>query len=139
MSITCAVCGKKFTSIGSIADHISETNKGIQGENIFAGFEERTEDEAMHGKEMEQLSDVMRGFAHVRFHDKNGLLIPEHEVTQLHVMTTAGAKWCIDCRANFANNFRLSEHYLLTGHGGSFRKVAERDMREFQELEKRYF
>jgi hypothetical protein len=138
MPVTCAVCGKNFTSIGEVADHISETDKGIQGD-IFAGFEEQMEEMMKDSKEMEQHSDAMRGFAHVRFYDKSGQILPKYEVTRLHVTTTVGPKWCVDCRANFTSNYRLAEHYISTGHGGSFRSIAERDMREFQDLEKRYF
>src|SRR5215207_9107192 len=116
MPVTCAVCVKNLTSIGEVADHISETNKGMQGD-VFAGFEEQMEEMMKDSNETEQHLDAMRGFAHVRFYDKTGLLLPEYEIIRLHVATTAGAKWCINCRANFANNFRLLEHYISTGHG----------------------
>jgi hypothetical protein len=138
MPITCAVCAKKFTSIGEIADHISETNKGIQGD-IFAGMKEQMEEIRKNRKEMEHHLDAMRGFAHARFRDKNGVRLPEEEVTTLFTLTMAGAHWCIYCGIDFPNNFRLAEHCISPGHGGDFREMNECRMREFQELERRWF
>jgi hypothetical protein len=139
MPVTCASCNKEFGSIGLFADHISDTNKGQQGD-LFAGFQEQMEEMMKDNEEMQHHLDAMRGFAHVRFRDKNGVLLPEHEVVRLHVLTTAGAKRCGECQMNFANIFRLAEHYLSTGHEkDSSGKDAKDDMKEFQEFERRYF
>jgi hypothetical protein len=138
MPVTCATCGKEFTSIGEVADHISETNKGGQGDT-FAGLKEQIEEMRKNEKEMEHYLEATRGFAHARFRDKNGALLPEEEVTTLYNLTMAGAHWCIDCREDFPNNFRLAEHCNSTGHGESLREMAERRIREFQEFERRWF
>jgi hypothetical protein len=138
MPLTCAVCGKKFTSIGEVADHISETNKGIQGD-VFAGFKEQMEEMRKNREEMEHHLDAMTGFAHKRFRDKKGLLLPEEEVTTLFTLTMAGLHWCMDCGTDFPNNFRLGEHCISTGHGGDLRELNERRMREFGEFEGSWF
>ena len=131
MAVTCAVCNKKFSSLGVVADHISETNKGIQGD-IIADTDRLTAD-------MEQLSDAMRGFAHVRYFDKNSKLISESEVTQLYVLLTAGAKWCTECREQFPNNFRLYEHYASTNHGDAFAKTSKDMMIKLGKISAKWF
>src|SRR5919112_2916796 len=134
MPVTCAVCGKKFTSVGEVADHISETDKGIQGD-VFAGSKEQMEEMRKNREEVEHNLDALRGFAHTRFRAKNGVLLPEEEVTTLFILTMAATHRCVDCGTDFPNNFRLAEHYMSTGHGGVLREMNERRMREFQELE----
>lgn len=139
MPVTCEVCRRRFTSIGEVADHVSDTNKGEQGDQ-FAGFQEQMEERMNDSKEMERYLDAVRGYAHLRFYDKNGALLPGFEVVHLHTLTMLGPRRCGECRTNLANNFRLAEHYLSTGHEkDSFGKVAEGHMREFQEFERRYF
>lgn len=137
MPVTCAVCGKKFTSIGEVADHMSEINKGRQGDT-FAGFSEQIEEIVRNEKEMENFIEAKRGFAHTKFRDNNGILMPE-EVTHLYILMTGGAHWCVDCRAPFPNNFRLVEHCKSTGHGERLRPMIERVTRQSQEFERRWF
>jgi hypothetical protein len=138
MPITCAVCGKRFNSIGEVADHIAETYKGMQGD-LSISRKEQIQEIKENEKEREHYIDASRGFAHTRFRDKNGVLLPEEEVITLYNLTMAGPHWCVDCEANFANNFRLAEHYNLTGHGDIFRASTGSQIREFQELERKYF
>jgi hypothetical protein len=58
MAVTCAVCEREFTSIGAVADHISETNKGIQGD-VFAGIKEQMEEMRKNREEMEHHLDAI--------------------------------------------------------------------------------
>jgi hypothetical protein len=138
MPITCAVCGKNFISIGEVTDHISETNKGIQGD-VSAGLKEQIEEMKQNREVVELHLDALRGFAHTRFRYKNGVLLPVEEVTTLFTLTMAGTHWCIDCGTDFPNNFRLAEHCISSGHGGDLREMNERRMREFQEFERSWF
>jgi hypothetical protein len=137
MLATCVVCGKTFTSIGAVADHISETNKGIR-EDILEITDEQIEEIKKNEKEMEHFLDSTRGYAHVRFRDKNGVLLTEDQVTTLYGITMAGAHWCVDCGADFPNNFRLAQHCFSTGHGQGNRQMSQRNMGYFREFEMRW-
>jgi hypothetical protein len=138
MPLTCVVCNKKFTSIGTVADHISETNKGMQGDPL-AGRREQMEEMRKNEKEMEHHLDALSGFTHKKFRDKNGVLLPQDDEIELQTLTMVGPKWCVACKTNFPNNFRLVEHCTSTGHGESFREIIEMARRDFEELERKYF
>ncbi len=136
MPLKCAVCFREFNSIASVADHISDTYKGQQGE-VFAG--QYTAKELEDPKEMEQFSDTGHGFAHIKYYDKNGNVMTWEEELFLYTALMAGAKWCIDCRAKFGNNYRLYEHIIATGHDSTLRHAAERSLKTFAEFEKKLF
>jgi hypothetical protein len=59
----------------------------MQGD-LFAGMGEQMEERMKDPTEMEQYLDAMRGFAHVRYYDKTGILLPEGEVIHLLITTT---------------------------------------------------
>ena len=90
-------------------------------------------------KEREHHLDALLGFAHKKFYDKNGTLLPKDDEIQLHVLTTTGVKSCMECGKTFPNPFRMAEHCISTGHEEIIRKIAEKTMRDFQELERKYF
>lgn len=113
MPLTCVVCRKQFDSIGEVADHISNTSKQEEVEWTQEDMKQMTQNPA----ELENLSNITRGFAHVRYFDKHGQLLPEETVTELYATMIAGAKWCLECRENFPNNYRMYKHYVDTQHG----------------------
>jgi hypothetical protein len=135
MIATCAVCGKTFTSTGAVADHISESDKGIQ-QDILEMTGEQLEEIRKNENDIERFSDATRGYAHVRFRDKNGTLLPEEGVTYLYNVTVAGPHWCVDCGQDFPNNFRLAEHCISTGHSEMLRQKNENCMRDLQYFER---
>jgi len=137
MVLTCATCGLKFSTIGEIADHISKTYKGYQGDihandNSVYGIDEKDD--------IQQSIDAVRGFAHLQYYDKNGNLIPSH-LTELSVPNImAGARRCISCNTTFSNNYRLYKHCTELNHGHQAQiKIAIEEMKRFEEFENKWF
>jgi hypothetical protein len=66
--------------------------------------------------ERERIFGAMQGFSHRKYKDKNNNLIPQGTMTEICVYLTAGAKQCVECRAEFGNNPPLYRHILDLGH-----------------------
>ncbi len=137
MPLTCAVCTKTVHNIGELADHISDTSRIEETEWTPDDFNEI----ARSPKELERRWDVTRGFSHTKYRDKTGNLLPENAATVFYVTMMAGAKWCIECKEAFPNNFRMYRHYFDTQHGQDWKRPerAQENLTEMEELEAKWF
>ncbi|MGI0016330.1 MAG: hypothetical protein ACREBU_23160 [Nitrososphaera sp.] len=130
MPLTCAVCRKKINSVAELADHISDTSNREETEWIFDDMMELIN----NPEESERQSEISRGFSHVRYYDTNGELLPHITMTAFYVPMMAGAKWCIECREKFPNNYRMYKHYVDTLHGLDYnRPERARENLEYME------
>jgi DNA-directed RNA polymerase subunit N (RpoN/RPB10) len=116
MPVRCATCNSQFSSVGQVADHVSDTYHGIQGELSLEGLKPPTSDGP---REMELYLDGVEGFAHRKYYDKKGDIITMPDSIYFStVCLLAGAKRCFDlkCGEKFSNNYQLNKHVLESGH-----------------------
>lgn len=131
MPVKCLVDNKMFYTLAEVGDHIFETNEGMQGEWLGFGSEMPTSDE------VEQMSDAIRGFSHIKYINHNGESLPS---TLLYVPLMAGHKWCTECRLRFKNNFTLYEHMIKENHGTDMMlEHSKKDFDELKEFQKKWF
>lgn len=138
MPVTCATCARIFGAFESMAEHITQTNEGQVGE--WNGFDMEALDNPI---ERERIFGAMQGFSHRKYKDKNNYLIPQGIMTEICVLLTAGAKQCVECRAEFGNNPPLYRHILDLGHatelGETYLGHVRESMEKFQRFESDYF
>jgi DNA-directed RNA polymerase subunit RPC12/RpoP len=140
MGVTCATCGKNLKTIGNVADHIEGTEvKDARGE--WTGIDE---DIRNNPRDLERVFAAARGFSHRQYRDRNNNLIPETDTHRISLISVAGARFCLECGANFDNMYRLYEHVLNAQHCTNAEQrvlsdTATKDMKEFKRFEENYF
>ena len=113
MPVTCKTCNRQFNNIGEVADHISETYQGIQGEFNYESIRGINPNDP---KEAQDLLDKTQGFAHMIYVDKNGNLIQDEVYLCPSYLCSNLMKSCFECHKQFPNRYRLAKHILETGH-----------------------
>lgn len=133
MSLTCATCHKKIDCMLALADHISDTFKGIQGDLLHVpGQKELKNDPKM----AEQYDSAMKGHAHLMYYDKKGELISKAEADRLwHILVIWGG---CSRRKEFPDSIRRYQYYIESGHAPGLEAHAKMEMKKFEELGRKY-
>lgn len=133
MAVRCATCSRQFGNIGEVADHISETRAEIEG-TLPA------EHESMEPDSPEHEENVATGFAHRKYYDRDGKLMPLQYEDYLYVLVMSGARWCSSCNLTFTNMYRFSDHILSAKHGDqTYQTNAKINMEKFENFQNTYF
>lgn len=142
MPVRCATCNSQFSTIGQVIDHVSDTYHAIQGELSYEGSKPPKSNDPREKKHYSN-SDGVDGFAHMKYYDKKGSIIPIQDSVYFGTMfLLAGAKECFECREQFANKYQLNKHILESGHSrvnSPEYNSAIKDMKIFEEMQTKYF